>query len=204
MKKTSFFTAFEGVDIYVIDQILKGRYKTGALILDAGCGTGRNLHWFYLNNFKILGIDSNPEVIAKTKANYKNANATFQVAKLNALPFKDNSIDHIINCAVLHFSEHKNEFLNGFKELIRVLKPGGSLLIRTATSIGIELHITHKGKGVYELLDNTRRFLLTQDLLDQLIQDFPVTLHETPKFTNVNNLRCMATLVFVKNGELTM
>ena len=39
--------AFLGMDIYLIDQILKGRYLPGELILDAGAGGGRNLNWFF-------------------------------------------------------------------------------------------------------------------------------------------------------------
>ncbi|WP_189702523.1 methyltransferase domain-containing protein [Subsaximicrobium wynnwilliamsii] len=46
------------VDIYVIDQILKGRYQPGQSILDVGCGNGRNLKWFYQNDFLIEGIDA--------------------------------------------------------------------------------------------------------------------------------------------------
>ena len=41
------------VDIYVIDQILKERYKNGQSILDAGCGKGRNLKWFYQSDFEL-------------------------------------------------------------------------------------------------------------------------------------------------------
>ena len=47
----------EGVDIYILDQILKGRYKQGDHILDAGCGNGRNLKWFYNAGFEIHGTD---------------------------------------------------------------------------------------------------------------------------------------------------
>jgi len=35
----------EGIDIYILDQILKDRYQVGSKILDAGCGGGRNLKW---------------------------------------------------------------------------------------------------------------------------------------------------------------
>ena len=41
-------------DIYLIDQILKGRYNGGGKLLDAGCGRGRNISWFALQpNFDI-------------------------------------------------------------------------------------------------------------------------------------------------------
>lgn len=34
------------MDIYLLDQIMKGRYDKEDIILDAGCGEGRNLRWF--------------------------------------------------------------------------------------------------------------------------------------------------------------
>ena len=50
-------------DIYPIDHIMKGRYAPGDKILDAGCGDGRNMHWFVQNNFEIYGIDSSEAAI---------------------------------------------------------------------------------------------------------------------------------------------
>ncbi|RYE38052.1 MAG: class I SAM-dependent methyltransferase, partial [Sphingobacteriales bacterium] len=44
-------------DIYLLDQILKQRYVSGQRVLDAGCGTGRNLHWFMRNGFNVVGTD---------------------------------------------------------------------------------------------------------------------------------------------------
>lgn len=45
-------------DIYLLDQIMKGRYNANDKILDAGCGNGRNLHWFLLYNISVYGIDT--------------------------------------------------------------------------------------------------------------------------------------------------
>ena len=56
-------TVLGETDIYLIDQIMKGRYKAGDVLLDAGCGKGRNLHWFLRNGFEIYAIDANPLVI---------------------------------------------------------------------------------------------------------------------------------------------
>lgn len=41
------------VDIYILEQFLKDRYQPGAKILDAGCGNGRNLKWFYKSGYEI-------------------------------------------------------------------------------------------------------------------------------------------------------
>lgn len=44
-------------DIYLLDQIMKGRYTPGERILDAGCGNGRNLVWFLKNDFDVYAVD---------------------------------------------------------------------------------------------------------------------------------------------------
>src|SRR6478735_2647526 len=51
-------------DIYLIDQILKGRYNSGGKLLDAGCGGGRNISWFVTQpNFDIYAIDADQNAI---------------------------------------------------------------------------------------------------------------------------------------------
>ena len=46
MKEETIQSLVGNTDIYLLDQIMKERYKRGESILDAGCGEGRNLHWF--------------------------------------------------------------------------------------------------------------------------------------------------------------
>lgn len=74
------------IDIYVIDQILKARYLPGQSIFDAGCGSGRNLKWFYQNNFEITGIDANAQRITEAKKHYPKASTNFTVGELDKLP----------------------------------------------------------------------------------------------------------------------
>ena len=51
------------IDLYLLDQILKGRYKEGSKVLDAGCGRGRNIELFLKNDFIVYGVDRKDEVI---------------------------------------------------------------------------------------------------------------------------------------------
>ncbi len=48
---------FGDIDIYVFDQIQKGRFTPGMKIFDAGCGGGRNIVWFLRNGFDVSAID---------------------------------------------------------------------------------------------------------------------------------------------------
>lgn len=186
---------FGKIDIYVIDQILKGRYQNGQSILDAGCGSGRNLKWFYPNDFELFGIDANAEFLANAKQNYPKAASNFTVGTLENLPYVENKFDHILCCAVLHFAKSEIHFTAMFKELFRVLKPNGTLLIRMASNIGLDGNapeITYKENG------QKGTYYLTRERIANLTKEFDIELIEPVKTTNVQDERAMTTLVFQK------
>ena len=186
------------IDIYLIDQIMKGRYHNSENILDAGCGGGRNLHWFYNNGFTIYGIDEKEDHIEVIKKRYPRKVNNFSVSKVEGLIFQNDFFNHILCNAVLHFAENESHFLKMFSELIRVLKPKGTLFIRVASNIGLRDKIKHISNGVYNLPDGSIRFLFTITLLEKLIESNTFKLLEPLKTVNVNDLRCMTTLVIQK------
>lgn len=186
------------MDIYLLDQILKGRYLREQIILDAGCGNGRNLKWFYNNSYTIFGIDGNFDKIEEVKKQYIIQRENFTVNSVENLPFENESFHHILCNAVLHFAENEAHFYNMFSELVRVLKPNGSLFIRTASDIGIEDKVLHLTSGVYTLPDKTERFLLTKPLLDKITKKYYLSFLEPLKTVNVNDKRSMTTLVLQK------
>lgn len=185
-------------DIYLLDQILKGRYQERDVILDAGCGSGRNLHWFYDNGFTIYGIDKDSSNIEVLKSTYPNQEANFYSSTVEGLNFKDHFFNHIICNAVLHFATNTVHFNSMFSELFRVLKPKGSVFIRVASDMGIKDKIVSVSEGVYDLPDGTKRFLLTRSLLKSLQEQHNFSFLEPIKTVNVNNQRCMTTLVLQK------
>lgn len=189
-------------DIYLIDQLLKGRYAAGGTLLDAGCGGGRNISWFVLQpNFDIYAIDTDQDAIDHLLQVYPSLKKDHVLcAPVQSLPFPDAFFDHIICSTVLHFAAGKADFLQMFSELNRVLKPGGSLFTRIASDIGIENKIVPLGNGRFTLPDGTDRFLLTRSLIEEMLTGFPVTLAEPVKTTNVRDIRCMTTLVFEKTA----
>lgn len=187
-----------GIDIYLLDQILKERYAKNDIVLDAGCGSGRNLKWFYTNKYTIYGVDTDVEKLENVKKQYNRVGERqFSYQNIDNLLFESNFFDHVICSAVLHFAENRSQFLTMFSELIRVLKPGGSLFIRMASNFGIEDKIKILPNSErYWLPDETERFLLTPLLLQEVIKNYNLTLLEPVKTTNVENLRCMTTLIF--------
>lgn len=186
-------------DIYLIDQILKGRYKLHDKILDAGCGNGRNMQWFLQNNFNMSGIDICKETIDILKNVYPALPADrFLVSAIEETIFKDDYFDHIICSAVLHFANNTAQFKKMIAELIRILKPGGTLFIRMTSDIGIENKVQLIADGVYFIPDGSKRFLLTKTLLADCLLQNNLKLIEPFKTVNVDAIRCMSTLLFQK------
>ena len=80
-------------------------------------------------------------------------------------------------------------------ELVRVLKPEGSLLIRMASNIGLDGNapeITYKENG------KKGTYYLTRERINQLVKEHKLTLLEAVKTTNVQDERAMTTLVLSK------
>lgn len=187
-------------DIYLADQIMKGRYQINDKILDAGCGTGRNLHWFLQNNISIYGIDTNEDVISNLKTKFPLLPAErFQQSSVEKIPFENNYFDHVISSAVLHFADTTFQFYFMMAEMIRVLKPKGSLFIRMTSDIGIENKVELISNGVYNIPDGSKRFLLTRPILADLIQKYKLSFLEPLKTVNVDDIRCMTTLLLQKS-----
>lgn len=183
------------VDIYIIDQILKNRYAPDDSTLDAGCAEGRNLKWFYANKYAIYGIDTDEERLENAKLNYPNTASNFQVGNLENLSYGENEFHHIFCSAVLHFAQSEQHFFTMFSELIRVLKPIGTLFIRMASNIGLD------GNTPYLKESKTNRegtFYLTRAYIQKIMENYNIELIEPVKMTNVEDKRAMTTLVICK------
>jgi tellurite methyltransferase len=186
-------------DIYLLDQIMKGRYKPEDKILDAGCGTGRNMYWFLQNNFNIYGTDISNEAICNLKEQYPDLPAAkFLVSSVEETIFPDDHFDHIISSAVLHFATSTAHFNKMMIEMVRILKPGGTLFIRMTSDIGIENKVEHIADGIYHIPDGSNRFLLTRSLLACCLQQNNLSFIEPLKTVNVDDIRCMSTLMLQK------
>ncbi len=194
---------FGNIDIYLFDQIQKGRFSPEMKILDAGCGGGRNILYFMRENYKVFAVDQSAEAVGQIKriskvleTNLPDEN--FQTSRIEKMPFPDEKFDWIISNAVLHFAENAAQFNAMLKEMWRVLKPNGNLFVRLASSIGIEDKIVLTENGRYDLPDGSERFLVDEEFLIKTTENLDAVLLEPIKTTNVQNLRCMTTWVLSK------
>lgn len=195
---------FGNIDIYLLDQILKGRFGKGMKILDAGCGEGRNSVYFIKSGYQVFGIDQQELAIQYIRFLSKSLDPNydvhrFQVARLEEIPFHAAAFDVVICSAVLHFAVGKANFWEMINELLRVLKPGGVFWLRMTTGFGGILEASQElGDGRFLLPDETERFLIDQDLLDQLLAK-GLKFLEMPKSVLVHGQRTMGVFVFEKN-----
>lgn len=194
---------FGDIDIYLFDQIQKGRFTPGMKILDAGCGGRRNIFWFMREGFEVSAIDVDERSIRKIRelANRiapQLAPEDFQAATLESIPFQDQSFDWVICNAVLHFAEDRSQFDSWLIEMWRVLKPGGIFFARLASSIGIKELLIPTPNGRYKMPDGTERFIVDEQILKESTDRLGGRFLEPIKTTNVENLRCMTTWVLAK------
>jgi tellurite methyltransferase len=191
---------FGQIDIYLFDQILKGRIPPGTRIIDAGCGYGRNLTYFSRGDYELYGVDENAEAIAQIRRALPSVPAAhFRVESIELMSFPDGFADVVLSSAVLHFARDDQHFLKMFNAMWRVLKPGGFLFCRLASSIGIEGKIEHIDGRRYLLPDGSERYLVDENLLMNLTHSAGGTLLDPLKTTVVSNQRSMTTWVVVKN-----
>lgn len=195
--------ALGNMDIYLLDQILKGRFRKPVRILDAGCGEGRNLTYFIHNDFDVWGVDKNVAALRMLRMWGKSMHTAFDPEKfiegdVASLPFPPAGFDAVICSAVLHFAENQAAFMQMVEELMRVLKKEGMLFIRTASIFGMEDLAKPVAEGRYHLPDGSERFLLTRSLMDQITKNFPLEWIEPFKTVLVENTRSMSTLILRK------
>ena len=195
---------FGQIDIYLFDQLLRGRIAPGQRVLDAGCGGGRNLVHLLQAGFDVCATDEDPRAIdavrrlAATLAPSLPA-GNFRVEAVERRSFDANSFDVVISSAVLHFARSDEQFTRMLDEMWRVLGAGGLLFCRLASSIGMADRMQPLGGRRFLLPDGSERYLVDERLLMALTQRLGGRLLDPLKTTVVQGQRSMTTWVVRKN-----
>ena len=121
---------FGQIDIYLFDQMLKGRIAPGMRILDAGCGSGRNLVYLLREGYEIFAADADSAQVERVRRMAQMLApslpaANFRVEPVEQMSFDDGCADVVLSSAVLHFARDDAHFDAMLRGCWRVLKPGG-------------------------------------------------------------------------------
>jgi len=199
---------FGSIDIYLFDQLLKGRLTPGMRVLDAGCGSGRNLVYLLQQGFGVWGVDSDPDPIGRTRAlAARLAPGTdperFVVAPVEQVPHGDGAFDFVISSAVLHFAQDETAFDAMVDDMWRVLADGGVMFARLASTIGMEDRVEPVSGRRHRLPDGSVRFLVDEAMLLERTHRLGAELLDPIKTTVVQDMRSMTTWVVKKSGDRT-
>ena len=119
---------------------------------------------------------------------------------IEEMSFPAGFADVVLSSAVLHFARGDDQFLAMLRSTWRVLKPGGVLFCRLASSIGMEDQMRPIGGRRFLLPDGSERYLVDAEMLVRLTRDLGGRLMDPIKTTVVHNQRCMTTWVVQKGG----
>ena len=107
---------FGDIDVYLFDQLLRGRIVSGMKVLDAGCGTGRNLIFLMRAGFDVWGVDEKAEAISALQRLAAELApevppGRFRVERVESMSIDTDSMDVVISSAVLHFARDASHWL---------------------------------------------------------------------------------------------
>lgn len=194
---------FGQIDIYLFDQLLRGRIRPGMRVFDAGCGGGRNLVFLLREGFEVFAADADRGAVesvrhlARTLAPHLPPE-NFRVETLDRLTFSDGFADVVLSSAVLHFAPDDGAFRAMLEGTWRVLAPGGMLFCRLASVIGIEDRVEAIDGRRCRLPDGSDRYLVDEAQLMALTRELNGELLDPLKTTVVQNQRAMTTWVLRK------
>jgi tellurite methyltransferase len=196
---------FGGIDIYLFDQLHRGRIRAGDRVFDAGCGGGRNLVYLMRAGFEVFGADADADAVAHVQRMASDLApalpaTNFRTEPLDRLTFPDAFATVVISSAVLHFARTDAEFDAMLDGSWRVLAPRGLFFCRLASSIGLESAVTPLAPGSrrHALPDGTERYLVDEPFLVERTRRLGGQLLDPLKTTVVQGQRSMTTWVVRK------
>lgn len=114
-----------------LEDLKENNYKFNGILIDLGCGNGRNLPLFINSNNTILGIDKSLKFLklAKNRNDFKDLNIHLILSDMLALPIRPSSIDFVFSIASIHHITKKSERDHILDYLSSILRKNGYILI---------------------------------------------------------------------------
>jgi tellurite methyltransferase len=196
---------FGSIDIYLFDQILRGRIIPGMSVFDAGCGNGRNLVFFLGQGYDVCAVDPDPGAVETVRALARRLAprlpaSNFRAEAVESSSFPDGCAQVVLSSAVLHFARDETHFRAMLEGAWRLLQPDGLFFCRLASSIGMENRFSPVGGRRFLLPDGSERFLVDEPYILLLTEELGGALLDPLKTTVVQDRRCMTTWVLKKTA----
>ena len=105
--------------------------KPGEVVLDIGCGNARDIAMITKSGGRVFGVDISEGMVAAARQEVENmriSGVKLQVGDATSLAFPDASFDKVLCSEVI---EHIPDAPLALREMRRVLKPGGQLVLST-------------------------------------------------------------------------
>lgn len=175
------------LEIGARDVIQKLSLKKGETILDAGCGSAIFLSEIIkITQVNAVGVDFSASHLRFAKTNFPYI--SFVIAPVEQLPFRSHSFNKVLSYSVLHCLDHWED---GLGEFLRILRPGGKILIGDVPSI------RHKYKMYFDsligLFSSIKDFKKLREKWNYLEEGFPwkwMDLDEIKKYVEKRGSSC--------------
>ena len=169
--------------VELLRQFVRRLPKKNRQVIEAGCGTGRDVLWLKAHGVKdIVGIDFSQEMIKKAK---EVVEADFRVMDVRDLKFNDGEIGGV-TCLVTLVDLPKKDVPKTLKEFYRVLCPGGVLLVTVKEGDREYLETTSKYGLDYMIYPRHVSLFLASDLR-KIVEQAGFTIIESTTYTDDSN-----------------
>ena len=165
------------------------KIKKGDTVIDLGSGAGNDCFIARAETGtegKVIGIDFTPAMIDKARVNAEKAgfqNVEFRQGDIEKMPVTANTADVVVSNCVLNLVPNKNEV---FKDIFRVLKPGGHFSISDVVLLGDLPEILQKDAEMYA--GCVAGAIQKQDYLDLITQNgFKNVIIQKEKLIDIPN-----------------
>ncbi|WP_396610383.1 class I SAM-dependent methyltransferase [Haloferax sp. S1W] len=158
---------FQVIDRVLANQSIK---VDGCEVLDAGCGTGIYSEFYIENGASVTGVDLSDEAIRDVG---ERLPGEYYQSSLDELPFENDSFDLVHSFSVLYHIIVDDEWEQSLKELVRVCKPGGLLVLRIEwrdETVRRSKHVKHRARERYiEVMDEAGCSLVETNTFDDVV-----------------------------------
>ena len=105
--------------------------KPSSIVADVGVGTGFLAEGALAAGARVIGIDSSESMLAEARRRFAGQDFEAREGEIDSLPLSTGEVDVVLANMVLHHAPHPP---GAIREMSRVLKPGGRLVITDADS----------------------------------------------------------------------